>query len=133
MFHKPMLILLLSLLLLISFTACGKSPEDAPKSLAQMNIQYSDEAFIRCAEQGNIVAVRLFLDAGMNPDAKNNYGKTALMFAAQEGHTDTVQALLARGADVNAKNNDGTTALMAAQKKGYTKIVQFLKDAGAKE
>ena len=125
------IILLVTLAFLISFTGCGRSPEDARTALEQMNIPYTPDAFINSTVQGDTPAVKLFLAAGMKPDTKDERGFTALMLAVLEDHGATVQVLLNNGADVNAKGKYGKTALMAAAVKGNTGIVQALLDAEA--
>ncbi len=77
--------------------------------------------------------VQALLDKGVDVNAKDNHGFTALIWAAKGGHTEAVQALLDKGADVNARDNTGKTALMIAASRGHKEIVQLLKEAGAKE
>lgn len=50
----------------------GKSPENARRELGQMGLQYSEEAFTESAKNGDALAIKLFLNAGMNPNAKNS-------------------------------------------------------------
>ncbi len=49
--------------------------------------------------------------AGADVNAKDKYGKTALLKASQSGHVEIAELLLAHGADVNAEDNDGSTPL----------------------
>ncbi len=123
----------LSLLLfsLLVFPSYAKTPQEARNELAQMNITYSEDEFLYCAEKGKTDAVKLFLDAGMNPNVKDNDGWTALLFAEDNNHLETVKTLLAKGADINARDTYGNTALMYASIHGHTDIVQVLltKDA----
>lgn len=113
---------LLFLLLLAALTGCGKSESVARNELAQMNIVYSDASFIEQASQGNAGAVSLFMDAGINPEARNNEGQTALMAATLSNHVETVKVLLEKGANVNAANKFGGTALMIASWKGMMSL-----------
>ena len=69
--------------------------------------------------------------AGANPNAVDNYGKTALMSAAQKGHAEVVKMLLSAGADVNAADNYDWTALMVAAELGHAKVAEILLSAGA--
>src|SRR5262249_1471513 len=55
------------------------------------------------AASGNIDAVKLLLDRGANPNAKDlTSGQTPLMFAAANGRADVVKLLSGRGADTTA-------------------------------
>lgn len=50
-------------------------------------------------------ALRYLLDQGLDPNAANEFGKTALMYAAQYNQIESVRILLAAGADPNAKTH----------------------------
>nr|MBO6295302.1 ankyrin repeat domain-containing protein [Schwartzia sp. (in: firmicutes)] len=73
--------------------------------------QFEEIVSSDCAE-----VARLLIEAGVDVNAKNKYGCTALMLASNPG---AVKVLIDKGADVNAKDNDGRTALMHVFKK-YT-------------
>src|SRR5258708_6495279 len=91
-------------------TQTAEDEESARKQLEKRGIQYNEDTFLDCVEKGDSDTTKLFLVAGMNPNAKSKAGQTALMLAAF-GHLDTVKALLNKGADVNAKDDFGETAL----------------------
>ena len=60
------------------------------------------------------------LNAGANPEVRNQHGETALMFAACTGHLEGVTALTTARpphppADVNARNINNKTALDVLQ------------------
>ena len=82
----------------------------------------------------NIEIVRLLLNTGAKPNARDPYGRTALMMASdgQAGNdrADVVRALLEKGADPKAKDNSGNTALTEAIRRGYLKTVQVLLQRG---
>jgi len=66
--------------------------------------QNNGQSLINAAENGNIAKVNTLLAKGVDVNAKNSIGFTALRYASQNGHSEVVKALLAKGADVNAKN-----------------------------
>jgi len=79
---------------------------------------------------GDTAAVIRMLEAGADPNLKNDAGATALMWAASHGMT--ARALIERGADVNAKSEDGRTPLLiAAGVPGAIDLVRLLLDRGA--
>jgi uncharacterized protein len=99
----------------------------AREKIGRLSIPYSVQGFIDSAQHGDTIAVKLFTEAGMNVDAKeDNYGRTALMEAAQAGHLDTVEALTRKKAAVNAQDELGDTALILAASRGHLEVVQTL-------
>jgi ankyrin repeat protein len=66
------------------------------------------------AVSGDIAAVKALLDKGVNVNAKDTEGRTALTEAAYWGHTDIAALLIESGADIFAKKNDGSTPLTVA-------------------
>jgi len=67
-----------------------ETPEGAREKISQLNIPYTVDEFVKCARESDAVAVELFLTAGMNPNAKDNGGVTALEAATKAGHSDIV-------------------------------------------
>src|SRR5437016_5913432 len=95
----------------------------ARKELGQLYVEYSADSFVKQAAEGDTIAVKLFLAAGMNPNARSKEGQVALVNAAASGQLETVQVLLAGGVDVNIKGsapgNQEHTALTAASWYGH--------------
>ena len=71
------------------------------------------------------------LRRGVDVNARNAEGRTALMFAVINMHAATVQTLLEFGADVNAQADDGFTPLILAACSGDARIAQALLNNGA--
>ena len=58
--------------------------------------------------------LKLFLDAGADPNCRSHYGTTPLMLAAMNNQSESVRLLLDAGADVNLVDSFGETALICA-------------------
>ena len=87
---------------------------------------------IRSSMYGNKKTVGELLEQdGIDVNAKNSDGYTALILASSNGRTEIVKMLLEKRADVNAKDKYNATALIKASSNGHTEIVAKLLDAGA--
>jgi Ankyrin repeats (3 copies) len=93
--------------------------------------QDSGDELRRAATAGDVAKVKEFLDKGVDPNAANRYGGTALSFACDKGHTEVVKLLLDRGANPNSKDTFyNFTAIGWAVQKGHGEIVKLLLDKG---
>jgi len=84
------------------------------------------------AKQGDIRAVRLFIAAGADVNAKDSYGYTPLHRAAYNRQKEIAELLIAKGADVNAKTDDGDTPLDWAINFKKTETADLLRKHGGK-
>jgi hypothetical protein len=83
-------------------------------------------------QSGKTNTVKLFLEAGMNVNAKDRSGWTALHFASTSPFSiDIVKLLLSKGADVNAKTKDGDTPIDMAVLQKRSSIANLLKNPKA--
>ena len=134
---KRKIILVLLLILYIPSTAWCKTPYTARVELHKLGIRFSKAKFIDSVKEGDIVAVKLFLDAGMDSNVSDDDGITALMIAIRNNSTEIVKALLLKGADPNAivcivcNDDSGLTPFMKASDLGYTDIMKLLLAHGA--
>ena len=101
--------------------------------------------FLRAAQSGDLVLMKLLLEHGADPSITTDHKVTPLMVASGigwvEGVTyewspqatyDTVKLLLDLGAEVNAQDTlDGRTALMGAAHKGRNDVIKLLVEHGA--
>ncbi|XP_033627675.1 calmodulin-binding transcription activator 2-like [Asterias rubens] len=76
------------------------------------------QELILCAVDGNIIAVRLLAQAGVNVNSPDGDGWTALHHAASENQQDIVKVLTGEcGADMSIKTPKGLTASDLAGRK----------------
>ena len=131
--RAPYLILTLLLLIpLIPLSSCKPKQEVAREKLERMGYKYNERSFLRSVKDDDIAAVKLFLDSGMNPNAKDYLEYTALAHAANMGHIEIVEMLLKAGADVNAKTKyHGRTPLVLAALNDHLDVVKILLNSGA--
>jgi ankyrin repeat protein len=83
------------------------------------------------ARANDTVELERLIAAGLDLEAKDSRGYSALMLAVYVGNLEATQLLLARGASPNSIDAAGNTTLMGASFKGHLKIVEALLDAGA--
>ncbi len=85
----------------------------------------------RAAAVGDTRAVTRLLDLGLEVDATDAQGATALLRAAGHGHLEVIRALLDAGADVTWTTPGGATALTAAVTGKHEAVVALLLERGA--
>ena len=81
--------------------------------------------------RGDLVAIEALIARGIDINARDAHGQTALMNAARDGQPEVVQLLVAHGADLNHRAKFNLTALMLAVVRGHPDIVRTLVSAGA--
>src|SRR5258708_5584295 len=117
----------LLLALVVASGTAGSSPAAPPSEASEVPL-------IEAVRRGDVAAVRLFLDLGADPNARelvltrptldNHAGwwklvpaDTALILAVKREQIPLIKLLLARGANVNGTGSDGHTPLMEACRK----------------
>src|SRR5215510_16309973 len=83
------------------------------------------------AGSGDLEELDHLVSQGVDVNAGDRTGVTALMRAAYHGQLGMVRALIGHGADPNAKDRSGLTALMMAEHGGHEEIVDALRPFGA--
>jgi cytohesin len=87
---------------------------------------------IGAAAGGDIEAVKEFLAADTDVNAKGMTGWTPLLLAAWQGHKEVAELLIAKGADLNAKRYDNTTPLELAVSGNHITVANLLRKHGGK-
>jgi ankyrin repeat protein len=79
------------------------------------------------ASVGDTASMRLLLDHGADPNARQHAGFVPLHATAANGDRATTELLLARGADVEAKTDDGKTPADLAADRGHGELAEWLR------
>ena len=103
------LLVLASVLLLtcISTSAKADDAETARIKLNQMGIQYNEATFVQKAGQGDVVAVNLFLQAGMDPNHAQVKNITAYMAAQKGRNAEVIKLIESKGGKPRFKEMPG--------------------------
>jgi uncharacterized protein len=129
---EPSLIkaLILAQALGIGLAACSSPARKAREELARQGFEFTAEAFSRQVRDGRTDVVKLYLSAGISPNASDQ-GVTPLLEAARRGYSETALELINAGADVGAKDAYGVTALMFSLIAGSPDVALKLIEKGA--
>ncbi len=113
------------LLILLSFVvwiaACGARADDTTPEMAQNMLKlrgfnFTEAEFFRAIQRNDGVAVKGFLQGGINPNAKNAKGETAFTFALQNAETPLIKLFVDK-ADINLRDDLGNSPIHLALKK----------------
>lgn len=133
---KRFICLLAILIVIFAAIGCGArsdetTPEMAKSMLSLSGFKLTEEDFFRAVRMEDARIVRAFLQAGMNPNAKNEDGETALTFALQKDDEKVVDVLL-ESADINMKDDKGNAPLHLALKNDkFEPIFEKMLEKGA--
>lgn len=83
-------------------------------------------AVFHAAETGDLEAIELLLELGVNVHAINREGRNVLYLAATHGHANVVQLLLRAGSDPFATDLHGITPMQVACMKGTISLLDSL-------
>jgi ankyrin repeat protein len=130
------MIKLLTLLLFIAFSiACGARSDETTPEMAQRLIKlrgfdYTEEGFFQAIRAKDAAVVKLFLQAGIDANAKNKTGETALTYAVVNSDVETIGNLIEK-ADLNLRDGLGNMPLFTALKKQNFAIFDYLLNKNA--
>jgi ankyrin repeat protein len=116
--------------LVLALLSCSPARENARKELAGRGLEFNGKTFFDRVRAGDAEIVKLFIGAGMPPDARDG-GFTPLLEAARRGHEEVVSVLIDAGADVDVPDSYGVTPLMFSLISGAAKSARQLIEKGA--
>jgi ankyrin repeat protein len=116
---------------LLGLSSCGDTQKEARSELTAKSFTFTVDEYIRAAREGNVTALRYFLEAGMAVDVTDAEGATALFRAAENGRSEAVAFLAGHGADTSVTGTRFDTPLIAAARSGSLESVQALLAAKA--
>ena len=117
----------------VSVTVTLSPEQQARAALDSRGIAYTAGAFIDSARSGNLAVVKLFVQAGMSVETReDDYNRTALHWAAHGGRLEVVKYLVGQGASLTATGTAySRTPLHLAARWGHLETVKYLVGAGA--
>lgn len=127
---------LLTFAALLVVTAPAQSDQaGAREKLEKAGIAFTPEAFLQKVAEGDASHAALFVEAGIDPSAKNDSNRTALWIATERRQLDVLKALLSGGVAPDAQNappmDYGKTIVFEAVDTGDPAFVRALAEAGA--
>ncbi len=125
-------VLLGALAALAVLPGCGAGGrEKARAQIRQANHSFTAADFVKAAANGDEALVDAYLSAGMDHNAQDARGYTALMAAAESGRDLIVKSLLDENAKPDLQNKEGATALILAAAADQPQTVRTLIEANA--
>ena len=85
---------------------------------------------VAAVARGDAEGVRRLLEAGTDPDAAGDDGRTAVTEAAYAGHADIVRLLVDAGADVDRQDSTRANALLSTGETGFLDVLEEVLRAG---
>jgi ankyrin repeat protein len=100
----------------------------ANSALAALADQFNSQYYtiVNAAAANNVADVRVFITRGVNADAADPQGRTALSYAAQLGNAEMAQMLIDARASPDLRDKMGGTPLHWAAENGKLEVVKVL-------
>lgn len=109
----------------------GSTLADSPSVVESENNLSSKIPLWWAAINGHQAVLKRLLEDGVDLEAKDKYGRTALSRAAREGYQKGVESLIESGANLDSKDMNGWTPLSWAAYNGHETVVESLLEKGA--
>lgn len=99
-----------------------------------IDFEYRDEqgrtALMVAVQKNNYALVKLLLEAGFSPNARDNTMLPPFICAAANGFYDILELMFRYGADKTLVNRFGGTALLPSSERGFLRTVEIAIDNG---
>ena len=115
-------------------TDCSSKESILFSALCSNSVNANDKktAWFKAAAEGYKDIVEILLKHIIDINAKDKYGKTALMKAAKPmgnqledgGHVETVKFLIENNANINLKDNEGMSAISHVAQQPYHIVIK---------
>jgi TPR repeat protein len=109
----------------------GSPPQRAAKEAVPRRKGVSADELTDAAWRGQLDRVRALIQLGLDADARDANGDTALARAASRGHAAIIEVLLAHGAQIDAPLPDDMSPIMLAAREGRDDTLETLIAHGA--
>jgi ankyrin repeat protein len=103
------------LLALVALTGCSGSAEPPRDDGAEL---------VRAAGEGDLPLLRGLIESGVDVDARDATGRTAITASVYGGHVDVVRALVDAGADPDLQDDMRANALLATGETGNVEVLR---------
>lgn len=132
MHHPAFFLVLLALFLSVTAFLPGLGNEDlaARAELAQRAIPVEDHSLLEAVRKGESEIVALLLRSKVDPDVRDEEGRTPLMLALHSGRPDLAHRMMEAGADLEARDKRGDPVLSYAVRSGETSVVKGVIELG---
>lgn len=102
-------------------------------NIPQAQMEQIPPLFRMAISNGVSSSVSHLIARGIDVNARDEKGRTALIIASTKGHLEICNILLQHGAKPELKDNDGNCALLAAEKSGHDEVAALLRARLPKE
>ena len=107
------------------------TPEMAKNILKLRGYNFTEADYFKAISVGDLIALKTFHNARINPNAKNEKGETALTYAVHNADNDKVFKLVLENADVNMRDSLGNSPIFLAVKDDKKDFLNLLLEKNA--
>lgn len=105
---------------------------EKPTESGVKEVLFNMESYFQAALDGDINLIKDAVSSGVDVNAINEQGQSALMLTSFNGHLPVIKFLIDNGANVTIKDENSRNALMYASTGPFNESVKYLLASGAK-